>query len=531
MASFSVRRFIFSSLALWIAISIIGLYFLFHLKKFIHFGVDLVGGTYITLAVQTDKALEAELAHRAHNLTNTLKEIDLAPHIKLSANQALLVFATPEEATKAEEYLIQKGVTQGYRRADNTLRIMLTGEETTNTINDAVKSNIETLERRLNPYGAGEITVVRQGDKNIVIELPDVHDTQQAKTMIGTAALLEIKSVEDIGRSEAEIRRKYGKIPDNLMIVPGKEIALKDESGKEIGTKERVYYLVPNYAEVTGRFLKDAQMDFGGGGQGLSFGSEPVVKFSFNAEGSQKFYELTAAQVGRPLAIIIDNVVITAPRVNQAISGEGYITGNFTAQEARELALMLKSGAFKAPVTFEEERHIGPSLGAQSIRSGLVACIVGLIALLVFSLVVYKTAGLLAFIVLLYNILLILFAMAWVGSTLTLPSIAGMLLTIGMAIDASILIYERIKEELATGASLRKSVNAGFSGALSIILDANITHFLVAIVLYKLGAGPIRGFAIAMIIGIASTLLTGLVLLKSIFNFLIDAVGIQKMRI
>jgi preprotein translocase subunit SecD len=530
MASFSVRRFIFSSLALWIAISIIGVYFLFHLKKFVHFGVDLVGGTYITLAVQTDKALEAELAHRAHNLTNTLKEIDLTPQIKLSSSQALLVFANPEEALKAEEYLAQKGVMQGYRRTENSLRIALTGEEATNTINDAVKSNIETLERRLNPYGAGEITVVRQGEKNIVIELPDVHDTQQAKTMIGTAALLEIKPVEDIGRSEAEIRRKYGKIPDNLMIVPGKEVSLKDETGKEI-SKDKLYYLVPNYAEVTGRFLKDAQMDFGGGGQGLSFGSEPVVKFSFNAEGSQKFYELTASQVGRPLAIIIDNVVITAPRVNQAISGEGYITGNFTAQEARELALMLKSGAFKAPVTFEEERHIGPSLGAQSIRSGLVACIVGLLALLVFSIAVYKTAGLLAFIVLLYNILLILFAMAWVGSTLTLPSIAGMLLTVGMAIDASILIYERIKEELATGATLRKAVNAGFSGALSIILDANITHFLVALVLYKLGAGPIRGFAIAMIIGIASTLLTGLVLLKSIFNFLLDAVGIQKIRI
>ncbi len=257
---------------------------------------------------------------------------------------------------------------------------------------------------------------------------------------------------------------------------------------------------------------------------------EPVVKFEFKPEGGDKFYELTGANIGRQAAILIDNVVITAPVIQARISTTGSISGNFTSEEADRMGKMLKSGAFVAPVTFEEERHIGPSLGEQSIRNGLLACIIGMLLLLLFCVFVYKTAGLLAFFVLLYNLLLTLFAFAWIKATLTLSGIAGMLLTIGMAIDASILIFERIREELAVGAPLKKAVEAGFAGSMRVILDANITHFLVSLVLYILGAGAIRGFAIAMIIGIISTLVTGILLLKSIFNFVIDGCGVQKMK-
>ena len=225
------------------------------------------------------------------------------------------------------------------------------------------------------------------------------------------------------------------------------------------------------------------------------------------------------------------SVVLTAPAVQSAIREEGEITGSFTVQSARELASLLKSGAFVAPVTFEEERTIGPALGAESIHKGLMACCIALLLLLIFSVAIYKVAGLFAFIVLIYNLLLILFAMSWLGAALTLPGIAGLILTIGMAIDASILIYERIREELALGSTFRKAVDVGFSGAMAVILDANITHFLVSVVLYKLGAGPFKGFAVAMIIGIISTLITGLLLLRSIFTFCLDVLGVKNIRI
>jgi preprotein translocase subunit SecD len=229
--------------------------------------------------------------------------------------------------------------------------------------------------------------------------------------------------------------------------------------------------------------------------------------------------------------LILDNEVITAPRVNEAINGSGQISGDFDMQEAKDIALMLRSGAFTAPVEVIEERHIGPSLGEAAVHQGLISCLIGLGLLFLFSILFYKVAGLFAFIVLLYNLLLILFALSWFQAALTLPGIAGIVLSIGMAIDASILIYERIKEVLAAGGSLKKAVDEGFNGALVVILDANITHFLVAIVLYYLGAGPIQGFAVTMIIGIIATLLTGLLLLRAIFEFYTSTLGIQKLWI
>lgn len=515
--SFSLRRFLFSSLALWILITIFGVYFLFHLKKQINFGVDLVGGTYITLEVQTNKAIESELEQRMQSLSGKLKKAEKeVPVTTIEGNVGYMTFKSEEAARAAEDFLIAQDARVPYSREGSRLKIELTKEEVATIKREAINGNIKVLESRLNPLGAGEISIVPQGDKNIVVELPNVHDIRQAKTMIGKTALLEIKMVEDQGSSEEEILKKHGgKLPDNMIVVPSKERGGHPH-----------FYLVAKYTDINGRLLKDAFSDVGG-----DFGTQPVVRFMFKNEGAEKFYELTSKNLGRQIAVLIDGVVITAPVVQSAIGAEGQITGNFTPEEARDLAALLKSGAFVAPVTFEEERHIGPSLGYQSIRSGLIACIVGLMALLLFAVLVYKTSGFFAFIVLLYNILLILFMMSWIKATLTLPGIAGMLLTIGMAIDASILIYERIREELAVGVPFRKALNTGFSGALSVILDANITHFLVAVVLYKFGAGPIRGFAIAMIIGIISTLITGILLLRSIFNFVLDGLGYNEVSI
>jgi len=379
----------------------------------------------------------------------------------------------------------------------------------------AVQGNIHVLRTRLDKMGVGEITIAQQGEKNIVIELPNVDDPQKAKAMIGRAALLEIKLVERSAPSEDDILDEYdGEVPEDMEVV----------SGKERGQKS--YYLVPKHSDITGRLLKDAYAGFGG-----QTGSEVVVHFKFNPDGGERFYELTRRNTGRNLAIIVDDVVISAPRVSTPIGAEGYIHGDFTKESASELATLLKSGAFVAPVNFEEERRIGPSLGAESIRAGLLACALGLVLLFFFSLFIYKGSGFFAFLTLLYNLLLILLGLSFLGATLTLPGIAGMVLTTGMAIDASILIFEKIREELLTGITERKAVGLGFSDAMTVILDSNITTFLVGIVLYKFGTGPIQGLAVTMMIGIVATLITGLFFMRSLFNLLFSVFDVQKISI
>lgn len=513
----AMRRFFSSSLALWLVVTVVGAYFLTYIHHYVNFGIDLVGGTYITLEVKVEKAVENELADRMQSSIQLLSKNNMPTPVgqKVSSESAVMTFANERDASQAEQFLSSRDSRLHLSREDVSLVITLLGDERKTIETDAVQSNINVLRTRVDKFGVGEITIAAQGDRNIIVELPNVHNPQQAKAIIGKAALLELKLVEDFGRSEQELLERYGgQIPEGMMIVPGQEFGASH------------FYLVPAYTDLTGRLLKNAYSDQGG-----RTGIDWVVKFEFKPEGGDKFYELTSANIGRPVAVIVDGVVISAPTIQDAISTEGSITGNFTPESAKELATLLKSGAFVAPVSFEEERTIGPSLGQGAIRSGLIACAVSLVLLLLFSVFFYKVAGVLAFVVLLYNLLLILFMLSLFGATLTLPGIAGMILTIGMAIDASILIYERIREELHSGATLRKAVDTGFSGAMTVILDANVTHLLVAIVLYKLGAGPIQGFAVTMIVGILSTLLTGLVLLRALFNFAIDVLRVQKISI
>ena len=380
-----------------------------------------------------------------------------------------------------------------------------------------MQGNIEVLKSRLDRMSVSEIPIVAQGERNIVIEMPDVEDPAMAKAMIGKPAILEFKLVEKVARSQEELLDEFdGDLPDDFMIVPGKE---RDEFGGQI------HYLVPAFADITGALLKDARASFGG-----ETGAQLVVSFEFMPEGGQKFYDLTSKNLGRQIAIILDGQVISAPTVNSAIGSRGVIQGRFTSKESNELASLLKSGAFVAPVTFEEERRIGPALGAESIRQGLMSCLIGLGLLFIFSLFYYKVAGLFAFVALIYNLILILFILSRFHATLTLPGIAGMVLTVGMAIDASILIYERIKEEMKSGLKFPAALKAGFSNAMVVILDANITTFIVGLVLFYFGTGPIQGYAVTLLIGIISTLITGLFFLRSLFNVALDGFGFKSVK-
>lgn len=520
----SSARTIFSPFWAWVAAAIGICVYLFTFNQDwrptlrenkVNFGIDLVGGTYIRLKVQTDKAVETALTDLSQQLVNKLEEREsITPITRKVENEAILfTFDSVNAAQKAVEAIKGSNAQLVVAQDQQNVTVRLRDNIISRLKSEAVTGNIDVLRNRLDAIGVGEITIAQQGADSIIVELPNVDDPQQAKAMIGKTAQLEFKLVEAEGATEDQILDRYdGELPDHLEIM-------RD-------TKDRMYYAVERFAEVAGRDIQSANADTGG-----KTGTEPVVAFTFKPEGADRFYDLTRKNVGKKLAIIVDNTVLSAPNISTGIRESGVITGNFTVETAKELATMIKSGSFVAPVTFEEERQVGPSLGRESITRGLLACGLALALLAIFGIIIYKVAGFFAVLALAFNLLLMLAILSWLGATLSLPGIAGMVLTIGMAIDASILIYEGIKEDLAAGISPRKAVEKGFSDAMVVILDSNITTFLMGIVLYKFGTGPIQGFAVTMMVGIITTLLTGLFFLRSIFNYYLIDLGVQKLRI
>jgi preprotein translocase subunit SecD len=513
----TARRLASSELMIWLIVCAIGMYFLYPLRKSLRFGIDLVGGTYLTLEVQTNKAIEAELLNKLQSIDAKFrKERSISLISKTIADQKIvLTFENQQQAQEATR-LLKSDVRELEQTVQKNIISLKFSEQAEKRIKtDAVSRNIAVLHTRLDKFSVAEILILPQGDNNIIVELPDVADPQ-AKEMIGRAALLEFRIVEKMGSSEKELLLEYdGDLPDDLQILPG-----------ERGNGGTMYYVVQKFAKVTGNMLNDARPALGG-----TTGGQPVVTFSFNDEGAEKFYELTSKNIRRNLAIVLDGEVISAPRVDSAIRHTGNITGEFSAAEAKKLAYLLKSGSFAAPVTFEEERLVGPSLGAEAVNNGLLSCLGGFFIVLLFSIYYYKWCGVLASLALLYNLILILIGLAWMHATLTLPGIAGMVLTIGMAVDASILIFERIREELAKGSGLKAAVDTGFSGVLAVILDSNITTFISGVVLYHLGSGPIQGFAVTLMLGIVATLIATLFFLRSCFKFILGNFSIQRLSI
>jgi preprotein translocase subunit SecD len=516
---FSAKRILFSGFTFWILLATVAMYMVYPLRKSIKMGIDLVGGTYITLEVQAEKAVESELIEKMQAITNKLKAArePMPEKMQVINNMRLeLQFNSPSDAQTAALFLRSNESDLEQSVEGTVINLSFSDLKAKRIMKEAVERNIEVLRTRVDKIGVSETPVFAQGDRNIVIELPDVKDPQEAKAIIGKAAVLEFKLVERQGSSEDDLLYEYdGELPSDLEILPGQ---LRSDGRPDS------YYVVPKYTDITGRLLRDARPD-------LNQDNQMVVTFEWSPEGGDKFHDLTSKNYRRNLAVVLDGTVIQAPSISGAIRHSGYISGGFTPQKAKELALLLKSGSFVAPVTFEEERQVGPSLGAESIKRGLISCLAGLGLIFLFSLYYYNLSGLFAFLALVYNLLLVLFGLGRLGATLTLPGIAGLVLTIGMAIDASILIFERIKEELASGADVRRAVNQGFSHAMSVILDGNITTFIIGAVLYKFGTGPIQGFAVTMMIGIIATLITSLFFLRSLFMLLLNNMRIQKLRI
>lgn len=514
----SLRKMITSELCVWLIIGALAIAYLYPLRQSLRFGSDLVGGVYLTLEVQTEKAIEAELSNKLRLIQTHLKKSGMSTPIdKTIADEVLsLTFSSPAQVQAVGQFISDEDKRLTYAIEGSRIDVFFNEADAERIKSDAVQRNIQILRTRLDRFSVAEIPIAAQGKRNIVVELPDVANPQQAKEMIGTSANLEFMLVDKVGSSKEDLLYEYdGDLPADKQIL-----ASSPASGRVN------YYVVQKYADVSGRMLKDASVKMGG-----KTGVEPVVTFTFDAEGGDRFYELTSKNYSRLLAIVLDGVVIDAPQIHAAIRESGEISGGFTSDKAKTLALLLKSGSFVAPVTFEEERRVGPALGEESRNNGFISCIIGLILLFIFSIYFYRLAGFFAFLALLYNLILVLVGLSWLKATLTLPGIAGMVLTVGMAIDASILIYERIKEELAHGAGLTKAISSGFSSAMMVILDANITTFIVGVVLYNFGSGPIQGFAVTMMLGIVATLITGLFFLRSLFTFMVRNFEIRKLSI
>lgn len=387
-------------------------------------------------------------------------------------------------------------------------------------LNEAMARAVEIIRNRIDQYGLAETQITRQGDKWIMVQLPGVSNPQRAEELIGKTAMLEFRIVKNdttaAEKALEKIETTEKPFDDNGVLIP--EIAKLVPEGYQImRNKDGGYSVVTDNAPVTGADLENARVVM------MGENGYPEVSFSFNAEGSRKFGQLTGANIGKQLAIVLDNTVQSAPVVQSRITKDGRISGTFTPEEARSLAIVLKAGALPAPVKVIEKKTIGPTLGEDSIKSGLSASFYALVVILLFMLVYYKAAGFIADIALLLNFVFTVAIMSYFSATLTLPGIAGMILSLAMAIDANVLIIERMREEKLLGKPVYEIINLGYDKAWSAIFDSNITTIIVGACLLQFGTGPVKGFAVTLIIGLTVSLFTAVFVTRAIYELILTS--------
>ena len=476
----------------------------------IRLGLDLKGGVHLVMRVQTDDALRLETQTTADRLSEQLKTANIPTGgFSVAGPTSFSVTGIPAEQDAAFRAALTE-VEVNYDRSSGaggytfTLKPNIAVQLREDTVNQA----LQTIERRVNELGVAEPVIARHSAADqILVQLPGVTDVNRAKEIIRSTALLELKQVEQGPfPDDASARQAYsGNVPTDLQILPG---TIEGAPGQPASTG---YYAVRRVAAVTGRDLRTARPT-------LDENNRPAVSFSLNNEGARKFGMFTQANIGKQLAIVMDSRVISAPQIQSRIDDEGRITGTFTNQEAQDLSLVLRSGALPASLTYLEERTVGPSLGADSVRAGVTAALGGLLMVTLFMLFYYKLAGFNALVSITINLIMLLGLMAYVGATMTLPGIAGFILTIGMGVDSNVLIFERIKEEMASAKGVKQAVAAGFDRVLLTILDTHVASLISAAFLFQFGTGPIRGFAMTLTIGLLSNVFTAYFVSRTLFE-------------
>jgi preprotein translocase subunit SecD len=479
--------------------------------KRINLGLDLQGGMHLVLEVDTDKAVESSTERLSQDLRSALRKERIRQIGLDRIDAARIAVKIPDKSNldRLKEYLADEyqGVGSEIRSTDGettTVWLNLPEQEVSHIKEMATRQALETIRNRIDQFGVSEPDIRRQGDKRLLIQLPGIKDTQRAKDLIGKTALLEFKLVDEAHDLQAALK---GNLP------PGSEILYQVNEDASSNRSVKTPYLLKKRTLLTGANLTDARVQID-----TQF-NEPYVSISFDKKGARTFAKITEENVQKRLAIVLDNRVYSAPVIQEKISGgQARITGNFTTEEANDLAIALRAGALPAPVNILEERTVGPSLGSDSIRQGLISMGIGGILVILFMIVYYKSAGLIADIALVLNIILIAAGLAAFQATLTLPGIAGIILTIGMAVDANVLIFERIREELNLGKTPLASVDAGYNRATLTILDANVTTLIAALVLFQFGTGPVKGFAVTLSLGVLASLFTALIFTRMIFD-------------
>jgi preprotein translocase subunit SecD len=492
--------------------------------KKINLGLDLQGGMHLVLEVDTDRALQNTIERIGDDMRTLLKRerVRNSGLNRVSATTFSFTFPDAENVQKFEDLLSREfpGVRIVSRNAEagGTRFVLGLPDEESDHIKDmATRQALETIRNRIDQFGVAEPDIRRQGDNRLLIQLPGVTDPQGAKDLIGKTALLEFKLVDEENDLQSALD---GKIPRES------EILYQVVEDPQTGQTLRTPYLLKKRTILTGANLTDARVEID-----AQYG-EPYVSLTFDGKGARIFAKVTEENVKKRLAIVLDNRVYSAPVIQEKIpGGQARITGRFSDEEAKVLAIALRAGALPAPVEILEERTVGPSLGSDSIRSGLISMCIGGALVVLFMVLYYKGAGLIADSALLMNIVLIAGGLAAFGATLTLPGIAGIILTIGMAVDANVLIFERIREELNLGKTPRSAVEAGYDRATLTILDANVTTLIAALVLFQFGTGPVKGFAVTLSLGVVSSLFTALILTRMIFDYLLIARRVKKLSI
>ncbi len=464
-------------------------------------GLDLQGGSYLLMQVEVDALVREQLEAIVEDVRATLRAERIRYRGLGSANGAVTVTILEDSERPEALRLIRQldPQTTSEMNEDGTITVAFTEDAVREKRSQAVEQSIEIVRRRVDETGTREPTIQRQGEDRIIVELPGIDDPERVKALIGRTAKLSFHILDESVSPEDAVR---GRIP------PGSRLLPNAEAGQP-GQPES--FVVRRKVELSGDRLVGASTTFQDG--------QPVVSFRFDTVGGRRFGDITTENEGRFLAIILDNTVISAPRIREPIlGGSGIISGSFTTQEAQDLALLLRAGALPAPLTVLEERTVGPGLGADSIAAGELASILGLAAVVVFMVVGYGLFGLFANLALMVNICLLLGVLGLLGATLTLPGIAGIALTIGMAVDANVLIFERIREEARTGRTLMNGIQSGFQNALSAILDANITTLFAAALLFYFGSGPVRGFAVTLSVGVLTSMFTAIMVTRFIIT-------------
>jgi preprotein translocase subunit SecD len=470
----------------------------------IKLGLDLKGGIHLVMQVITDDAVVMETDQEILRLQDVFKKNNIAftTMTRQASGKFIIQGLNPDEEGKAREQLDQYLRDWDYSFNGPLATVTMKAPAMQLMKDQAVDQSVETIRNRIDQFGVAEPIIQRYGRDQLIVELPGVDNPEHVQYIIKTAAVLEWKLVKaGPAADEATLLKDFGgKVPDDMEVVRG------DPKRRAEG-----YYLVNKVAAVTGkdlRLVRRSQDEWG----------QPAVAFQLKPDGARRFEQLTGENIGKPLAIILDNKVQSAPNINARISDSGVIQGNFTVEVADDLVLVLKAGALPAGIKTLENRTIGPSLGADSIRAGFLSALIALIAIMTFMIVYYKISGINAIVVLILNQIILFGALAYFRGTLTLPGIAGIILGIGMAVDCNVLVFERIREELRSGKTILNSISLGFSRAFRTIFDSHMTTIISAVFLFQFGTGPIKGYAVTLIISLVANLFTAVFVSHWIFD-------------